>query len=130
MKIYTFNYATASVGERECKEFGVGLGWTAKDSAGATMYSNTHFRTHAEALAKLRREVEASLEMGARERQRLRQALADVTGELADVADRDAGDAERLVKIASVEAKATSGVSPPHPGLDSNDPAANEKAAT
>jgi len=123
MKIYTFNYATASVGERECKEFGVGLGWTAKDSAGATMYSNTHFRTHAEALAKLRREVEASLEMGARERQRLRQALADVTGELAD-------DAERLVKIASVEAKATSGVSPPHPGLDSNDPAANEKAAT
>jgi len=106
VKVYTYDFATASVVERTCEppEPGKGL-WPAKDSTGATMYDNTHFATHGEALAKLRREVEAALEMGARERQRLRQALVDVTNELAD-------HAERLVKVAGAEAEAKEGHSP------------------
>jgi len=99
-KVYTFDFESASVVERTCEVAELHKGaWPGKDSSGATMYDNTHYDTPEKARAKLRREVEASLEMGARERDRLRQALVRVTEELAN-------DAERLVKIAGDEAQA------------------------
>jgi hypothetical protein len=96
--VFTYDFATTSVVERTCaRRDPKKRDWyPGTDSAGATMYDNTHFATYDEALAKLRREVEASLEMGARERERIRKALANVTEELAN-------DAEKLVKIRALE---------------------------
>lgn len=87
--IYTYDFEKAVVIERTCEVFG----YPNHDSSGATQYDdNTHFRTYDEALAKLQRKIEASLEIGARSRTDLRSKYERCTTMLAD-------DAERLVAV-------------------------------
>lgn len=87
IKVYTYDDEKACIVERECETFG----YPHCDSAGSTMYENTHFRTPAEAWDKLVRELEAGLSLGASARRDLRKRYDAVTTQLAN-------DAERLVK--------------------------------
>lgn len=93
MKVYTYNYDTAEVVERECEAFG----YPHACSNGETMFENTHFRTPAEARDALVSNIEAGLRLDADERSRARQAFEAATARLADTA-------EKLAKVRRGEA--------------------------
>ncbi len=92
---YRYDYDTATVVAVECEKRGEGT-----DAHGRKQFLNTHFDTEREAWNQLVVEVEAGLSLGARARERTRDALAKITAELAD-------DAERLVKAKAGLRKAT-----------------------
>lgn len=83
-KVYTYDYENVAVVERECATWG----YPNKDSAGDTMYENTHFRTPLEAAEKLVRELEASMSIDVRGRRRALAEVDRVTKEIAETADR------------------------------------------
>lgn len=74
MKVYTYDYDAAAVVETECEEFG----HPHRDANGRQQYNNTHFRTAAEAHAKLLSELRAGMTLDVRELERRRAAARTI----------------------------------------------------
>jgi len=84
IKVYTYDYHTACVVERECETFG----YPNRCTNGETMYENSHFLTPREAWDKLVREIEAGMGLDASEREQARRRFDKATTALADAAER------------------------------------------
>ena len=84
MKVYTYNYDTAEVVERECETFGYPHSCT----NGERMFENSHFRTPREAWASLVSNLESGVLMDANDRALARRTFEEATVRLADTAEK------------------------------------------